>query len=127
MTQTIEKVAPTAMDTTQNARLPFACVTAMLARLEELRHPAVLFCILTGYGFAGAENWLPAFIAVFLGLALAKGPESFYKWLHRVREAQDAALAGHEPDGSYYGDGVPRDASGSEYEPLSWPEGLRRI
>lgn len=93
----------------------------------KLRYPAVFACILSGYGFADAENWLPAFIAVFLGLALAKGPEQFYRWLKHVREAEDAALAGHEPDGSYYGDGVPRDASGSEYEPLSWPEGLRRI
>jgi hypothetical protein len=92
----------------------------MLGHLEATRYPAVFACILSGCGFAGAENWPPAFIVASVGLALAAGPEQFYRWLKHVRDAEDAALAGREPDGSYYGDGVPRDQSGHEYEPLSW-------
>jgi hypothetical protein len=99
----------------------------MLGHLEATRYSAVFACILTGCGFAGAENWPPAFIVASVGLTLAKGPEQFYRWLKHVREAEDAALAGHEPDGHYVGDGVPRDQGGHEFEPLSWPEGLRRI
>jgi hypothetical protein len=92
----------------------------MLGHLEATRYPLALICVLLGYGFASAGNFVPAFVCTGLGLALAAGPEQFYRWLKHVREAEDAALAGHEPDGHYVGDGVPRDASGSEYEPLSW-------
>jgi hypothetical protein len=99
----------------------------MLGHLEATRYPAVFACILTGYGFASAGNFVPAFVCTGLGLALAKGPESFYKWLRRVREAQDAELDGYEPDGSYYGDGVPRDQGGHEFEPLDWPNRRVRI
>jgi hypothetical protein len=92
----------------------------MLGHLEATRHPLALLCVLGGYGFASAGNFVPAFVCTGLGLALVAGPEQFYRWLKHVRDAEDAALAGREPDGSYYGDGVPRDQGGHEYEPLSW-------
>jgi hypothetical protein len=63
---------------------------------------------------------LPAAICALIGVVASDCPEQFYNWLHHVREAEDAALDGIEPDGHYEGDGVPRDASGHEYEPLSW-------
>lgn len=97
----------------------------------KLRYPVALLSVFGGYGFASADNLLPGFVCAavcaLIGLACAYGPDAYYKWLNHVRDAQDDALNGIEPDGHYTGDGVPRDASGHEYEPLDWPEGLVRI
>lgn len=88
--------------------------------LEDVRWPIVLGCITIGYGFAAAANFIPASVVAGLGLLLAAGPEEFYRWLHSVRETEDKALDGVEPDGHYTGDGVPRTAGGFRYEPLDW-------
>lgn len=137
MTQTNEKVAPAATETTRrmnpasftrfNMTRKNRVIAYILDRIEATRHPLALLCVLLGYGFASAGNIIPAVICAALGLAAADGPEVFYRFLHHVRAAEDAALNGIEPDGTYVGDGVPRDQGGHEYEPLSWPEGLRRI
>jgi hypothetical protein len=133
MNSTQKKVASVAPETTEyaycsfsNAR-PFNGFTKpILARIRAVRYPVALLSILAGYGFASAENWLPTSACAFVGLALAEGPEQFYRFLHRLRAAEQDALNGHEPDGRYTGDGVPRDASGHAFEPLDW-EGLRQI
>jgi hypothetical protein len=130
MTQTNEKVAPAATETTRrmnpasftrfNMTRKNRVIAYILDHIEATRHPLVLLCVLGGYGFASAGNFVPAFVCAGLGLVLSEGPEVFYRWLHHVQAAEDAALAGHEPDGHYVGDGVPRDQGGHEYEPLSW-------
>lgn len=108
--------ASTRFNMTRSSRV----ITTMLGHLEATRYPAVFACILTGCGFAGAENFIPASVVAGLGLLLAAGPEAFYHWLHSVREAEDRALDGYEPDGHYTGDGIPRDQGGRPFEPLDW-------
>lgn len=46
---------------------------------------------------------------------------NYYRYLNWMRRQQDLNLTGQAWDGSYEGDGIPRDLSGKEYEPLSWP------
>ena len=91
-----------------------------------VRYPAAFLCVIAGYGFACAENWLTAFACAGLGIVLAAGPEAFYRFLNHLRESEDDALDGIGPDGEYVGDGVPRDQGGHEYEPLEW-SGVRRV
>ncbi|MEE8736904.1 hypothetical protein [Bifidobacterium subtile] len=133
MTQTTEKVAPTAIDTTRTAHFSFKAqprngfTRTIIAHSSMIRYGAVLLLILGGYGFGSASNFITAFVCAGLGLVMAEGPETFYRFLNHLRATADAALDGIEPDGSYVGDGVPRDQGGHPFEPLDWPEGLVRI
>jgi hypothetical protein len=128
----MEKVVPTAIDTTENiTTIPNMTrqnrvISAILARFTDVRYPLAMLAVITGYGFASADNFAPSAICALVGLAAAAGPD-FHAWIHRVLAAEDAALDGIEPDGAYVGDGVPRDQGGHEYEPLEWSGGRLQV
>lgn len=129
----MEKVPATAITRTRTAHFSFKAqprngsTRTIIAHITNVRYPAAFLFILLGYGFASAGNFIPAAIAALVGLTAATGPETFYRFLNHLRDAEDAALDGYEPTGEFVGDGLPRDQGGHPFEPLDWPEGLVRI
>lgn len=90
--------------------------------LTFVRWSVALSLAFAAWVYTSEEQFAIAYPLAIIALLLASADDlvAYYRYLHRLRQAQSDALGGIESRGEYWGDGVPRTVSGKPYEPLEW-------